>query len=59
MPHVSATTVYYTDAEDEHATAEAVGQELGAPGLKAHSLTHQPAAGRHRLGDGLTLECSA
>jgi hypothetical protein len=28
---VSATTVYYTDADDEHATADAVGQKLGAP----------------------------
>jgi hypothetical protein len=27
---VSATTVYYTDADDEHATADAVGQKLGA-----------------------------
>jgi hypothetical protein len=28
---VSVTTVYYTDADDEHATADAVGQKLGAP----------------------------
>jgi hypothetical protein len=28
---VPATTVYYTDADDEHATADAVGQKLGAP----------------------------
>lgn len=28
---VSATTVYYTDAEGEKATAEAVGKNLGAP----------------------------
>jgi hypothetical protein len=28
---VSATTVYYTDADGEHATADAVGQKLGAP----------------------------
>jgi hypothetical protein len=28
---VSATTVYYGDADDEHATADAVGQKLGAP----------------------------
>lgn len=28
---VSATTVYYTDAGDERATADAVGQKLGAP----------------------------
>ncbi|MDD4866535.1 MAG: LytR C-terminal domain-containing protein [Mycobacterium sp.] len=31
LPDVSATTVYYTDADDEHATADAVGQKLGAP----------------------------
>ncbi len=28
---VSVTTVYFTDADDEHATADAVGQKLGAP----------------------------
>lgn len=28
---VPATTVYYTDADGEHATADAVGQKLGAP----------------------------
>ena len=28
---VTATTVYYTDAEGEKATAEAVGKKLGAP----------------------------
>ena len=28
---VSGTTVYYTDADGEHATADAVGQKLGAP----------------------------
>ncbi len=28
---VPATTVYYTDADGEQATADAVGQELGAP----------------------------
>ncbi|EUA14437.1 lytR cell envelope-related transcriptional attenuator family protein [Mycobacterium kansasii 732] len=28
---VSATTVYYGDAEGERATADAVGQKLGAP----------------------------
>lgn len=27
---VSTTTVYYTDADDEHATADAVGKSLGA-----------------------------
>src|SRR5438270_4557329 len=31
LSDVSATTVYYTDADDEHATADAVGQKLGAP----------------------------
>jgi LytR cell envelope-related transcriptional attenuator len=31
VPDVSATTVYYTDADDEHATADAVGKTLGAP----------------------------
>ena len=31
VPDVSATTVYYTDADGEHATADAVGQRLGAP----------------------------
>lgn len=30
LPHVTATTVYYTDAVGEHATADAVGQKLGA-----------------------------
>ena len=31
VPDVSATTVYYGDADGEHATADAVGQNLGAP----------------------------
>lgn len=31
VPEVSATTVYFTDADDEHATADAVGKALGAP----------------------------
>ncbi len=31
LPDVSATTVYYTDAAGERATADAVGQKLGAP----------------------------
>lgn len=31
VPDVSSTTVYYTDADDEHATADAVGKNLGAP----------------------------
>lgn len=30
LSDVSATTVYYTDADGEHATADAVGQKLGA-----------------------------
>ena len=43
LSDVSATTVYYTDADDEHATADAVGQKLGAavePRIPA--LTNQP-----------------
>lgn len=31
VPDVSATTVYYSDADDERATADAVGKNLGAP----------------------------
>lgn len=31
LPEVSTTTVYFTDADDEHATADAVGKSLGAP----------------------------
>jgi LytR cell envelope-related transcriptional attenuator len=31
LADVSATTVYYTDADGEHATADAVGQNLGVP----------------------------
>jgi LytR cell envelope-related transcriptional attenuator len=31
LPDVSTTTVYYTDAAGEHATADAVGQKLGVP----------------------------
>ena len=30
VPDVASTTVYYTDADGEHATADAVGQKLGA-----------------------------
>jgi cytoskeletal protein RodZ len=40
---VSTTTVYYTDADDEHATADAVGKILGAavePRIPA--LSNQP-----------------
>ena len=40
---VSATTVYYTDADDEHATADAVGRKLGAPVQpRIPALTSQP-----------------
>jgi hypothetical protein len=40
---VSATTVYYTDADDEHATADAVGHNLGAPVQpRIPALTSQP-----------------
>ena len=43
MPDISATTVYYTDADDEHATADAVGQKLGAPvEARIPALTNQP-----------------
>jgi hypothetical protein len=31
LADVSTTTVYYTDADGEHATADAVGKNLGAP----------------------------
>ncbi|BBX40379.1 LytR C-terminal domain-containing protein [Mycobacterium simiae] len=30
LPDVTVTTVYFTDAEGEHATADAVGKNLGA-----------------------------
>lgn len=40
---VSTTTVYYTDADDEHATADAVGHVLGVPVLpRTPALTSQP-----------------
>jgi LytR cell envelope-related transcriptional attenuator len=43
MPDISATTVYYTDADDEHATADAVGQKLGAPvEARIPALANQP-----------------
>jgi LytR cell envelope-related transcriptional attenuator len=43
MADVSATTVYYTDADGEHATADAVGQKLGAPvEPRIPALTNQP-----------------
>ena len=31
VPDVTVTTVYYTDADGEHATADAIGQKLSAP----------------------------
>lgn len=31
LPDVTVTTVYFTDADGEHATADAVGKNLGAP----------------------------
>ncbi|BAX90804.1 LytR C-terminal domain-containing protein [Mycobacterium shigaense] len=31
MPDVPTTTVYFTDADGEHVTADAVGKNLGAP----------------------------
>lgn len=31
VPDVATTTVYFTDADGEHATADAVGKKLGAP----------------------------
>lgn len=31
VPDIAGTTVYFSDAEGEHATADAVGQKLGAP----------------------------
>lgn len=31
LPDVTVTTVYFTDAEGEHATADAVGKNLGPP----------------------------
>ena len=43
IPDVAATTVYYTDADDEHATADAVGQKLSAPVQpRIPALTNQP-----------------
>ncbi len=43
VPDISATTVYYTDADDEHATADAVGQKLGAPvQARIPALSGQP-----------------
>lgn len=43
IPDVAATTVYYTDADDEHATADAVGKNLSAPVQpRIPALTNQP-----------------
>ena len=43
VPDVSATTVYYTDADGEHATADAVGQKLQAPvEARIPALASQP-----------------
>jgi hypothetical protein len=43
VPDVSVTTVYYTDADGEHATADAVGQKLSAPVEKRiPALENQP-----------------
>lgn len=40
---VSVTTVYYSDAEGERATADAVGQKLGAPvEPRAAAIANQP-----------------
>ncbi|RFD25951.1 hypothetical protein MUBE_07060 [Mycobacterium uberis] len=40
---VSATTVYYSDAEGERATADAVGQKLGTPvEPRIAAITNQP-----------------
>ena len=43
VPDVSATTVYFTDADGEHATADAVGQKLEAPvEPRIPALANQP-----------------
>jgi hypothetical protein len=43
LPDVSTTTVYFTDADGEHATADAVGKNLGVPvELRIPALTGQP-----------------
>jgi hypothetical protein len=43
LSEVSATTVYYTDADGERATADAVGQKLGAPvEPRIPALSNQP-----------------
>jgi len=44
VPDVSATTVYYTDADGEHATADAVGQKLGAlVAARIPAISNQPS----------------
>jgi hypothetical protein len=43
LADVSATTVYFTDADGEHATADAVGKNLGAPvEPRIATLSEQP-----------------
>ena len=43
VPDVKVTTVYYTDADGEHATADAVGQKLQAPvEARIPALASQP-----------------
>jgi hypothetical protein len=44
IPDVAATTVYYTDADDEHATADAVGRNLGGVPVvpRIPALSNQP-----------------
>jgi cytoskeletal protein RodZ len=44
LADVSATTVYYTDTDGEHATADAVGQKLGAPvEPRISAIANEPA----------------
>jgi LytR cell envelope-related transcriptional attenuator len=43
LPDVPTTTVYFTDADGEHATADAVGKNLGVPvEPRTPALTGQP-----------------
>ncbi len=43
VPDVKVTTVYYSDADGEHATADAVGQKLQAPvEARIPALANQP-----------------
>ena len=54
LPDVTVTTVYFTDADGEHATADAVGKNLGAPvEPRIPALSGQPP-GVIVVGDGLT-----